>query len=102
MSENLKKISYKKILKLDDDAIVLVNSNRLNNLQLAIERRYNNEPCPYLDRIRWSMIKYVDNNPKYVSKDERFFVELPAVIVAFLFKHAGKNLKRIPHTFYVK
>ena len=102
MKENLRKISYKNIIKLDDNAIVLVNNNRLINLQLAIERRYNNKTCPYLDRIRWSMIKFIDNNPKYISKDDRFFVELPAAIVAFLFKHAGKNLKRIPHTFYVK
>lgn len=102
MKENLSKISYKNIRKLNDNTIVLVNNNRLINLQFAIERYYNGKSCPYMDRIRWSMIKLVDNNPKYISNNDKSFVELPSVIVVFLFKYANKNLKRIPHSFYVK
>lgn len=99
--QNANRVSYKDIKKMPNDTKILLNELRLDNLEYLIERYYNDKPLSYFDKMRLIMIRKIDRNPKYRSKNDRFFVELPAAIVLFLFKYAPSQLKKCVINFYI-
>lgn len=93
---NTKKLKFKDVKKMPPDKKILVNTVKLENIEITLLQIYNYKKWTYLDLIRCKAVGKLIKNEELIRN--LYFIELPVCVALFLFRNF--RVKFLENTFY--